>query len=151
METQVRTPQLVFVQPQRLVVPLFQRPYVWNEDSQWEPLWNDFVRVADRLLKEPQDKHRPHFLGAMVLQQVQNPDRTHADSHYHRRPTATDNTSTAARRLTRRASVGAGNCSCGAYRTAREECGPVLLETRRSFQGLADESGPSRLCLECLT
>jgi hypothetical protein len=31
METQVRTPQMVFMQPQRLIVPLFQRPYVWNE------------------------------------------------------------------------------------------------------------------------
>ena len=72
METQVRTPQLVFMQPQRLVVPLFQRPYVWNEENQWEPLWNDVVRVADRLLKQPQDKHQPHFLGAVVLQQVQN-------------------------------------------------------------------------------
>ena len=47
METQVRTPQMVFMQPQRLVVPLFQRPYVWNEENQWEPLWNDVVRVAD--------------------------------------------------------------------------------------------------------
>jgi hypothetical protein len=73
LETQVRTPQLVFMQPQRLVVPLFQRPYVWNELSQWEPLWNDVVRVADRLLKEPKDKHQPHFFGAVVLQQVQNP------------------------------------------------------------------------------
>jgi len=26
MDTQVRTPQLVFMLPQRLVVPLFQRP-----------------------------------------------------------------------------------------------------------------------------
>lgn len=73
METQVRTPQMVFMQPQRLVVPLFQRPYVWNEENQWEPLWNDVVRVADRLLQRPQDKHQPHFLGAVVLQQVQNP------------------------------------------------------------------------------
>ncbi len=73
METQVRTPQMVFMQPQRLIVPLFQRPYVWNEESQWEPLWNDVVRVADRLLQWPQDKHHPHFLGAVVLQQVQNP------------------------------------------------------------------------------
>ena len=24
--------------PQRLTVPLFQRPYVWNEENQWEPL-----------------------------------------------------------------------------------------------------------------
>jgi hypothetical protein len=40
-------PQMVFMQPQRLVVPLFQRPYVWNEENQWEPLWNDVVRVTD--------------------------------------------------------------------------------------------------------
>src|SRR3977135_2791665 len=70
METQVRTPQMVFMQPQRLVVPLFQRPYVWNEENQWEPLWNDVVRVAERLLKTPSDKQYPHFLGAVVLQQV---------------------------------------------------------------------------------
>jgi hypothetical protein len=71
METQVRTPQMVFMQPQRLVVPLFQRPYVWNEENQWEPLWNDVVRVADRVLATPAAKHHPHFLGAVVLQQVQ--------------------------------------------------------------------------------
>jgi len=53
METQVRTPQMVFMQPQRLVVPLFQRPYVWNEENQWEPPWNDVVRVTDRVLNGP--------------------------------------------------------------------------------------------------
>lgn len=73
METQVRTPQMIFMQPQRLIVPLFQRPYVWNEENQWEPLWNDVVRVTERLLKQPQERHQPHFLGAVVLQQVQNP------------------------------------------------------------------------------
>jgi hypothetical protein len=73
METQVRTPQMIFMQPQRLIVPLFQRPYVWNEENQWEPLWNDVVRVAERVLKEPDERHQPHFLGAVVLQQVQNP------------------------------------------------------------------------------
>lgn len=71
METQVRTPQMVFMQPQRLVVPLFQRPYVWTEESQWEPLWDDLVRVTERVLSRPTDKHHPHFLGAVVLQQVQ--------------------------------------------------------------------------------
>ncbi|MCC6765107.1 MAG: DUF262 domain-containing protein [Deltaproteobacteria bacterium] len=70
METQVRTPQTVFMQPQRLVVPLFQRPYVWNEESQWEPLWEDVTRLADRVLARPTDRHHPHFLGAVVLQQV---------------------------------------------------------------------------------
>jgi hypothetical protein len=62
---------MVFMQPQRLIVPLFQRPYVWNEENQWEPLWNDVVRVAERVLSRPTDKHHPHFLGAVVLQQVQ--------------------------------------------------------------------------------
>lgn len=71
METQVRTPQMVFMQPQRFVVPLFQRPYVWNEENQWEPLWNDVIRVAERVLRQPNDKHHPHFLGAVVLQQMQ--------------------------------------------------------------------------------
>lgn len=61
------------MQPQRLIVPLFQRRYVWNQESQWEPLWNDVARVADRILKQPHFKPQPHFLGAVVLQQVQNP------------------------------------------------------------------------------
>jgi hypothetical protein len=70
METQVRTPQLVFMQPQRLVVPLFQRPYVWNEENQWEPLWSDVARLADRVWSAPNHRHPPHFLGAVVLQQI---------------------------------------------------------------------------------
>ena len=73
METQVLTPQKVFLHPQRLVVPLFQRPYVWNEENQWEPLWNDVVRVAERILNRPSEKPHAHFLGAVVLQQVQKP------------------------------------------------------------------------------
>src|SRR6186713_469406 len=72
METQVRTPQMIFMQPQRLIVPLFQRPYVWNEENQWEPLWSDVIRVAERLLARPHERQQPHFLGAVVLQQVQN-------------------------------------------------------------------------------
>jgi len=64
---------MVFTQPQRLVVPLFQRPYVWNEENQWKPLWSDVVRLAERILRQPDSKHHPHFLGAVVLQQVQKP------------------------------------------------------------------------------
>jgi hypothetical protein len=48
----------------------------WNEDDQWDPLWNDVVRVARRLLDDPGVRHHPHFLGAVVLQQVQNPAGT---------------------------------------------------------------------------
>jgi len=70
VETQVRTPQTIFMQPQRFIVPLFQRPYVWNRDNQWEPLWDDVKRVAERLIARPNDKHLSHFLGAVVLQAV---------------------------------------------------------------------------------
>lgn len=70
MDTQVRTPQAIFMQPQRLLVPLFQRPYVWNEELQWEPLWSDLERVATRLLQAPGTAQAPHFLGAVVLQQL---------------------------------------------------------------------------------
>ena len=72
METQVRTPSAIFGQPQRFLVLLFQRPYVWNQEQQWDPLWRDVERVADRLLKNPRVRHEPHFLGAVVLQQVQS-------------------------------------------------------------------------------
>jgi hypothetical protein len=67
MFTQVKTPQDIFFVPQRLLVPLFQRPYVWNEDLQWKPLWEDVKRVADRVLEK--GFSAPHFLGAVVLQQ----------------------------------------------------------------------------------
>ncbi|WP_082533962.1 DUF262 domain-containing protein [Marmoricola sp. Leaf446] len=67
MDTNVRTPQEVFYLPQHLVVPLFQRPYVWTETDQWLPLWSDVVRMAELRLKEPHTSAR-HFLGAVVLQ-----------------------------------------------------------------------------------
>jgi hypothetical protein len=61
----------IFGQDRRHVVPLFQRPYVWNKEEQWEPLWNDILTVADRLLANKEVK--PHFLGAIVLDQMRKP------------------------------------------------------------------------------
>lgn len=62
----------LFEQERRHLVPLYQRPYVWTEDEQWKPLWEDVRSVADRLLAgEPSPK--PHFLGAIVLEQVRKP------------------------------------------------------------------------------
>ncbi len=71
MDTHVRTPQAIFLQPQRLIVPLFQRPYVWGRENQWEPLWEDVQRLTERSLSDPNREVEPHFLGAVVLQQVQ--------------------------------------------------------------------------------
>lgn len=56
--------------PQRLLVPLFQRPYVWSEEAQWAPLWSDVERVAERMLAS--DLGARHFLGAVVIQQEPN-------------------------------------------------------------------------------
>lgn len=67
MFTQVKTPQDIFFSPQRLLVPLFQRPYVWSLDRQWQPLWDDVRRLAERI--ESGDTAHPHFLGAIVVQQ----------------------------------------------------------------------------------
>jgi hypothetical protein len=72
MEVHKRTPHEIFNMPQRLLVPLFQRPYVWSEEAQWEPLWDDIIRVAERYLTQPQITHQPHFIGAVVLQQMPN-------------------------------------------------------------------------------
>lgn len=66
METIVRTPHEVFYAPQRLDVPLFQRPYVWTREGQWAPLWADVRRLAELALNGPDTV--PHFLGAVVLQ-----------------------------------------------------------------------------------
>jgi hypothetical protein len=48
--TQVKDSQYVFYLPQRFLVPLFQRPYVWSQEAQWEPSWRDVVRLAERQL-----------------------------------------------------------------------------------------------------
>lgn len=61
-------PREVFYQPARMVVPLFQRPYVWSRDRQWEPLWEDIARLAEVL--ETRDPTATHFLGAFVVQQL---------------------------------------------------------------------------------
>ena len=67
METFKRTPLQLFNLPQHFIVPLFQRPYVWKEDEQWEPLWKDIRRVAELRIEEPH-LNPQHFLGAVVLQ-----------------------------------------------------------------------------------
>jgi len=62
----------IFGQDRRLLVPLFQRPYVWRKEQQWEPLWEDIRTVAERILAD-KPAVRPHFLGAMVLELVPQP------------------------------------------------------------------------------
>ena len=62
----------VFDAKQRLEVPLFQRQYVWGEEQQWLPLWEDIERKFTEALEGRKDAPN-HFLGAMVLDQKQTP------------------------------------------------------------------------------
>lgn len=65
MEAHPRTLNRVFHVDLRLVVPLFQRPYVWRAETQWLPLWEDVLQTRDRVAHGDQV---PHFLGAVVLE-----------------------------------------------------------------------------------
>ena len=37
-------------------VPMFQRLYVWDQEQQWDPLWDDVSALAERLLEEEEDE-----------------------------------------------------------------------------------------------
>lgn len=47
-------------------IPLYQRDYAWTKDDQWELLFDDLANIADRL---GTSQAKPHFLGAIVIQQ----------------------------------------------------------------------------------
>jgi hypothetical protein len=40
----------LFQRDRRYVVPLYQRAYVWTQEDQWEPLWDDIERQAENCL-----------------------------------------------------------------------------------------------------
>ena len=52
-------------------VPLYQRPYVWDRERQWEPLWEDVIALAQSELDNGIPS-APHFLGAVVVRQQPN-------------------------------------------------------------------------------
>ena len=63
MDVYTCKPSKLFAGPIRYNVPPYQRGYVWDENQQWEPLWNDVMALADNELEAP------HFMGALVLMQ----------------------------------------------------------------------------------
>lgn len=71
MEANARHLERIFDQTITYQVPLFQRPYVWTEEKNWQPLWDDIQALLDRHLRGL--KVHPHFLGAVVLEQLANP------------------------------------------------------------------------------
>src|SRR3989338_7671333 len=67
----------IFEKKLRLEVPLFQRQYVWNQEQQWGPLWEDISRKFGEYIQGRKDAP-VHFLGAIVLDQKQTPT-THVE------------------------------------------------------------------------
>ena len=79
MKADTLTLKALFQKDVRYVIPTFQRPYVWNQEDQWEPLWNDVRNTAERYIDElahadgnnplAEERTGTHFMGAVVLQQ----------------------------------------------------------------------------------
>lgn len=77
----------IFRKDCRYVVPTFQRPYVWNEEEQWQPFWHDLQDTVEALLahrnaappeegdgRQPAEgEPPPWFMGAIVLDQMRTP------------------------------------------------------------------------------
>ena len=80
MKTDILTPKGLFQKDIRYIVPDFQRRYVWSLEDQWEPLWENIRNTAEEYLEQlarysgngvrAEEKTKPHFLGAVVIQQV---------------------------------------------------------------------------------
>ena len=80
LTTNILNPKDLFQKPVHYTIPAFQRPYVCTHDDQWEPLWDDVRNLAENYLEElersgnnsveAEQRTTPHFLGAVVLQQI---------------------------------------------------------------------------------
>lgn len=76
MNVNILSLQKLFANPVRYEIPLFQRPYVWNHEDQWGPLWEDVQNTAENFMESGtsmQSQRVTHFLGAVVLQQQMVP------------------------------------------------------------------------------
>lgn len=75
MEAKALTPRDLFDGKVCYEIPPFQRPYVWTEEDQWQPLWDDIARVAEAVLVAGEEMDglsglSGHFLGAVVVKQL---------------------------------------------------------------------------------
>ena len=74
MQTGILSVQRLFDREVHYAVPLYQRPYVWNEEEQWQPLWDDLCPLAEMVAEGKEG--RAHFLGASVQEVIPVPAGT---------------------------------------------------------------------------
>ena len=55
----------------QFVIPVYQRHYVWNEEEQWRPLWQDIKdTIAINARVELAHDRRSHFTGTIVIRHL---------------------------------------------------------------------------------
>lgn len=69
MKPDTHTVKQLFERDICYLVPLYQRPYVWNEEEQWAPLWDDVNAILVHQEDSGDAALWSHFLGAIVLDQ----------------------------------------------------------------------------------
>ncbi|MCL4250304.1 MAG: DUF262 domain-containing protein [Anaerolineae bacterium] len=72
MKPEKLTVYQLFERQQRYIVPLFQRPYVWEKEQQWKPLWDDLTFKANQIIDRDSYERDigAHFLGAAVINEL---------------------------------------------------------------------------------
>lgn len=61
----------LFSGPVQFEIPVYQRHYVWNEEDQWEPLWQDIIEIIEVNAKVEEAYNRSsHFTGAIVTRHL---------------------------------------------------------------------------------
>lgn len=64
----------LFRQSVRYVIPSYQRNYTWEADDQWNPLWEDIVGVAEKVLGAGDSTpSHTHFMGAIITKYLGRP------------------------------------------------------------------------------
>ena len=71
MEAQALPIAVIFEIRIRYCVPIFQRHYVWEEEKQWLPLWEDILEKTAARIEKRGEKY-PHFMGAIVLESTED-------------------------------------------------------------------------------
>jgi hypothetical protein len=59
----------LFDDKRRYLIPLYQRQYAWQVEPQLRLLWEDITRAYERLVTD-RASLTPHFMGAMVISQI---------------------------------------------------------------------------------
>ena len=61
----------LFSGPVQFVIPVYQRHYVWSEEEQWKPLWQDIIdKIEVNAKVEFAHDRRSHFTGAIVIRNL---------------------------------------------------------------------------------